>query len=259
MPNPMRALGCILAGLTVVYAIYLTLVARYRVRATVDRGVVMKILQYELLICAGLLILSLDLGFGLGRLLRLAPIAWALRLAALLLILPVLALSTSVLIHMNDRPAAPTDTAIVLGMALEHGRPNRDLLRRVEAAADYASVHPDARLIVTGGNAGGGLSEAGVMRGLLAERGVDIARIMTEDQAVDTDENFANVARMIDPAQPVTLITSGYHMLRASAIAGRAGFTSVQRLSARCDPRFLPANVAWEVVCEIDRRIKQMH
>ena len=259
MPNSMRVPGCILAVLTLLYAVYLILVARYRVHATVDRGIVMKILRYELLICAGLLILSLDLGFGLGRLLRLAPIAWALRLAALLLVLPVLALSTLILVHMNDRPAAPTDSAIVLGMALENGRPNRDLQRRVEAAADYASAHPDARLIVTGGNAGGGLSEAEVMHGLLAERGVDIGRIATEDRAVDTDENFANVARMIDPAQPVTLITSGYHMLRASAIAERAGFTSVQRLSARCDPRLLPANLAWEVVCEIDRRIKQMH
>ena len=85
-----------------------------------------------------------------------------------------------------------------------------------------------------------------------------IIRIILEGRAVDTPANFQNVARMIDPARPVVIITSGYHMLRASAIARDAGFTDVRRLSAKCDPVFLPANIAWEIVCEIDRLTQRM-
>ena len=176
----------------------------------------------------------------------------------LALALPALVLLGLILLHMRDVPAAPAETIIVLGMALERGRPNRDLLHRVDAAARCAKACPAAAVIATGGNGEGGRTEAEVMRELLIKRGVGPGRIMVEDQSVDTPENFRNVARMIDPARPVILITSGYHMLRASGIARHTGFTNVQRLSARCDPRFLPANLAWEVVCGIDRIIKRI-
>lgn len=238
-------MGAILAILTAVYAVYLAFVARYRQRVTAQRSAVMGILRYELLICACALLAAL-------------PCPWPLRLMGLALVIPALVLLGLILRHMGDVPAAPADTAVVLGMALEKGRPNRDLLHRVAAAANWAQGHPGAALVVTGGNRNGGLSEAEVMRDLLVERGVAPGRIILEDRAVDTPANFQNVARMIDPARPVVIITSGYHMLRASAIARDAGFTDVRRLSAKCDPVFLPANIAWEIVCEIDRLTQRM-
>ena len=147
----------------------------------------------------------------------------------------------------------------MLGLALENGRPVRELISRLDTAEKYLSDHTGASLILTGGNPGpDGRTEAQVMGDLLTARGVPPEALIKEDRAADTIENFRNTARLTDPEKPVTLITSGYHMLRASAIARDAGFTDVRRLSAKCDPVFLPANIAWEIVCEIDRLTQRM-
>lgn len=246
MLSPRFIIGVLIA----VYAVYLILVARYRARVTAHRAVTLKICGYELLICACGLISALVPGGG--------ALAWVLRIAALAVIVPALGLLVPILLHMHDRPAAPAAYAVVPGMALERGRPNRDLVFRVDAAAAYAGAHPGARLIVTGGNAGGGRPEAAVMRDMLVERGIPPDDIMVEDQAEDTDGNFAYVARMIDPSKPIALITSGYHMLRALSAARAAGFSRMEGWSAKCDPKMLPANLLWEVVCGLDRLTRRL-
>ena len=234
-----------MAVIIVLLSAYLVAVTTWRVRVTAHRSTYWKICGYELLICA-------------CAWLSVSPVPWLLRLMGLALTIPALLLLGLILRHMRDVPARPAETIIVLGMALENGRPNRDLLYRVSAAAEYAQKHPAAAVIVTGGNGAGGRTEAEVMRDLLAERGVEPGRIILEDRSADTPENFRNVARMIDPAGPVILVTSGCHMFRAMGIARDESFTDAQGLSAKCDPLMLPANIAWEIVCTIDRLIRKM-
>ena len=87
------------------------------------------------------------------------------------------------------------------------------------------------------GNAGeDGRTEAAVMRDLLLAQGVSEESLRLEDQAATTKENFRNTARMIDPAQPVVLISSNYHMDRAVRTAKSAGFSRILRLPAPSDP-----------------------
>ena len=256
--GPVSALGSIMILFTAVYAPYLTAVALYRRRATVDRGIGAKIYRCEMAVCSCLMVLALDLRFNLQTLLPPAA-AVILRIIALAVALPSAAAAALILSHLHDVPAEGADAAIVLGMALEHGRPPKDLVYRLEAARDYALGHPGTTLVVTGGNATGDTaSEAEIMRGLLSGMGVDPARIVAEDRAADTFANFENVARLVDPARPVVLVTSGYHLLRASRIAQRAGFRDVRGLAARCSPALLPANLMWEIVCMGDYLMKAL-
>ena len=82
-------------------------------------------------------------------------------------------------------------------------------------------------MILTGGNAdASGRTEAAVMREILAERGVADVRMILEDQAKSTKDNFKNTAQIIDPGKPVVLISSDYHMDRAVQTAKAAGFTN---------------------------------
>lgn len=116
---------------------------------------------------------------------------------------------------------------------------------------------PGATLIVTGGNGTcDEATEAAVMRNILLARGIPPSRILAEDRSADTPGNFVNLARMVDPARPIVVVTSGYHMYRALGIAKKAGFTAATGLSAKCDARRLPANLFWEVVCEANHLIK---
>ena len=244
--------GCVGAALCVVallMCVYLTCVDVHRDRVTVDRGVNTEILLYELMLC-GLLFLA-------GVALALDAPLWLKCLAAALL-LPGVILAGFILAHAFDRPAPDAEYIVVLGMALEKNRPTRDLLMRLDAAAGYAAADRGATLVVTGGNGGDGAeSESAVMRRLLAARGVAEGRILTEDEAVDTDGNFAHLRDMVGGAASVAVVTSRYHMARALGIARGAGFTSVTGLSAPCDPLMLPANVMWEIVCLIDGLLRR--
>ena len=223
-------------------AAYLAAVAWYRARATADRGTIWKILGYELCVCAVLAALAVGRGW--------------LRWLAAACLLPVAAVLVRILFHMFDRSSGEVENVIVLGMALENGRPNRDLIYRLDAALRCV---PGGKYIVTGGNAGAGReSEAAVMQRYLIKHGVPENKILVEDRAVDTPANFRNVADMIDVSKPVTLVTSGYHMLRARGIAKRAGFHNLSGYSAKCDWRFLIANIAWEIVCELGEVKKRL-
>ena len=61
-----------------------------------------------------------------------------------------------------------------------------------------------------------------------------------------------NTARMIEPARPVVLITSGYHMNRAVKTAKSAGFRHVLRLPAPSAPLSFSAGVTAEAILEIN-------
>lgn len=151
------------------------------------------------------------------------------------------------------RTAGEAKTALVLGLALENGKPTDDLLSRLETGQRYLEAHPDAALILTGGNPdASGRTEAAVMRETLPERGVPEEKLLLEDQAETTKENFRDAKRMIDPNDPVVLITSDYHMDRAVRTAKAAGFTDVMRLPAPSSALYFGANVLWEVILELN-------
>ncbi len=229
---------------------YLTAVMRYRTRRIVERAGYMRVFRVEMALCACMVALAVDACFGLESVLRLKLIVWAVRFGALVVLVPSFALAALIASHLHDVPAGEAENVIVPGLALENGRPTWELKERLEAAWDYAQNHPTASIIVTGGNGGGGaFSEAAVMREVLLSKGVDEAHIRLEDRSTDTIENFENVARMVDTAAPVLVVTSGYHMLRAAGLARASGFRTVLHISARCDPLLLPANIVWETIC----------
>ena len=65
-------------------------------------------------------------------------------------------------------------------------------------ALDYLERYPEAQLILTGGNADeSGRTEAAVMRDILIEQGVPDDRLILEDQAQTTKENFRNIAGIV--------------------------------------------------------------
>ena len=111
----------------------------------------------------------------------------------------------------------------------------------------------DILLILTGGNADeSGRTEADVMRGILAERGVPEDRLILEDQAKTTKENFSNIAGIIPAEEPVVMISSNYHMDRAVRTASENGFPHVMRLPAPSGLMGFGANMLSEVVLDLN-------
>ena len=251
-----RILGDILLALVIVFTACLCLVMLRRIRLVVLRKDYEKLFVYQLILCGVLLLFALDVRFGFWTALRpkvFQIIGWALRMVFVVLTAVTLFFCGKVAVGGMIRTAAPAERALVLGMALEGGEPTRDLILRVETAQRFLRDNPEASLILTGGNAdASGRTEAAVMRDLLAARGVPAERLILEDQASSTKENFSNTARLVDPAAPIVLISSDYHMDRAVRIAGQAGFTRVLRLPAPSDFLAYGASMMSEVVLTLN-------
>lgn len=257
-----KIIGTVLMILVLIFAAYLTGVMLYRTSAIVLTKAYMKVFRYEMMICAVWLICALDIRFGFFTRIpakAAKALGWLLRIVIGGAGAALLCFTCFVAFKGFGNDSADTKNAIVLGMALENGKPNQDLLNRVRRAEEYLQAHPDSTLICTGGNkTETSPSEAEIMKELLMQDGVAEERIVLEDQANDTAANFRNTAKIIDPSEPVTVITNSYHMYRSAEIAAEAGFTQIQRGPAHSDPVFYGANLLWEIVSIGDRRMRAL-
>lgn len=251
-----RVIGDILIVLVAAFMLYLGAIMHQRIQTVVLSDLYKKVLLNEQLLCLVLLVFALDVRFLLftrSHHTFLKVLGWIVRVIVIAAAAVILLLGGSVIATGSTVGTGTSDHVIVLGMALEDGKPTEDLLCRVETARAYGEEHPEAVLILTGGNPDAqGRTEASVMRDILVEKGFPEERILLEDQASNTVQNFLNAAEMVDPTEPVMLVTSNYHMSRAIKTAESAGFTQVIRLPAPSSPLPYGANVMWEVMMKIN-------
>ena len=251
-----RIIGDLLLVLVLFLTADVVIVMLHKINTVVLKADYQEIFHYELILCAVLLLFTLDIRFNLftrskHTLIRIA--GWALRAAVVLLSLAIIFFCGKVVGGSVINTAGQADHAIVLGLALENGKPTGDLLARLNTAQAYLEQYPEARLILTGGNAdSSGRTEADVMHDILAERGVSEDHMIVEDRAESTKDNFRNTAQFIDPNDPIVLISSSYHMDRAVQTAQSAGFSDILRLPAPSSPLSYGANVMYEVILELN-------
>jgi len=92
-----------------------------------------------------------------------------------------------------------------------------DALARVMEGVRLARALPAARLVVTGPGAAVCSTHAAVLAQSTMSLGVDAARIIRIEQALDTEEESQAVRQLAGDA-PVALVTSAWHMPRAFAL-----------------------------------------
>ena len=251
-----RIVGDILLVLFVLLAIDVAFVMPARINAVVLKSVYQEVFFYEIILCVILLLFALDIRFNAFT--RWKPalfrmIGWILRTIIVMLSIVILFFCGKVITGSLINNAGQADYAIVLGLALENGKPAPDLLARLDTAMEYIKKYPGARLILTGGNASeSGRTEADVMREILTARGVPEDMLILEDQAQTTKENFSNIAGMIPAEEPVVMISSNYHMDRAVRNASESGFSQVMRLPAPSGFFAFGANMLSEVVLDLN-------
>ena len=251
-----RIIGDILLALAILLTADIVVVMLRRINAVVLKADYQEVFKYELILCAILLLFALDVRFGfLTRSNQTAAriVGWVLRIVVAFLTLVIVFFCGKVICGSVINTVGQADYAIVLGLALENGKPTDDLLARLNTAQWYLEKYPEAKLILSGGNADvSDRTEATVMRDYLSEHGVADDQMILEDQAENTKDNFRNTMHIIDPGKPVVLISSNYHMDRAVQTAKNAGFSDVLRLPAPSSFLSYGANVMNEIVLELN-------
>ena len=134
-------------------------------------------------------------------------------------------------IGRSDLSALPADAVVVLGAGLNGTQPSLSLYTRLTVALDYLEENPAVPVVLTGGRGyGEEITEAQCMYDWLTARGVDPARLILEEQAGNTAENFAFSKELleeqgIDPAEDsVAVVTNDFHIARSRLIAVRQGY-----------------------------------
>jgi uncharacterized SAM-binding protein YcdF (DUF218 family) len=107
-----------------------------------------------------------------------------------------------------------------------------DAADRMVGAVELARRHPEARILVTGGDGSvipRGLHEADFMRVLLIELGIAPERIVLERESRNTWENAVDSLAVAKPAPGETwlLVTTAMHMPRSVGCFRRAGWGSI--------------------------------
>ena len=170
--------------------------------------------------------------------------------ALTLVLVPLICIEIYVIdVGSSDPSALPADAVVVLGAGVNGTQPSLSLYTRLTAALDYLEENPDVPVVLTGGlGYGEEITEARCMYDWLTARGVDPARLIMEEQAGNTAENFAFSKELleeqgIDPAENlVAVVTNDFHIARSRLIAARQGYRHAFGVPAKLPWRHLEVN-----------------
>ena len=170
--------------------------------------------------------------------------------ALTLVLVPLICIESYVInVGSSDPSALPADAVVVLGAGVNGTQPSLSLYTRLTAALDYLEENPDVPVVLTGGlGYGEEITEARCMYDWLTARGVDPARLIMEEQAGNTAENFAFSKELleeqgIDPAENlVAVVTNDFHIARSRLIAARQGYGHAFGVPAKLPWRHLEVN-----------------
>ena len=175
-------------------------------------------------------------------------------LVLLCLVLLAFLVTGAVIMFSGTADQGEFDYLLVLGTVVEGTEPSSMLSDRIQGAYEYLTAHPDVICIVSGGKGDEvNLSEAQCMYNELTELGIDPARIIMEDRAASTVENFRFSLALIEEefgTRPDTIgvLSSEFHLLRARMFAREEGVTPIAIPAKTTDPGMFMSYFLREII-----------
>lgn len=146
--------------------------------------------------------------------------------------------------HPDISKSPDADIVILLGGGIDkNGNLPESVKARVDVTAEYLKTNPDAIVVATGGSLKNLPEEAPAIMDSLIEKGIEPDRILIENHALDTIQNFKYSAQVLSEYKNCTVneilesdilvVTSFFHLSRAQRIARRLGFTKITGLASK--------------------------
>ncbi|MBO5360479.1 MAG: YdcF family protein [Clostridia bacterium] len=133
---------------------------------------------------------------------------------------------------VTDSISGNEDAVVVLGSGIRGELLTVGLKNRLDRAVEIYNENPDTVIIVSGGQGPQeDITEALAMERYLLRCGVDSERIIKEEKATSTYENFVYSKQILDglfgEEYDVAFVTNEYHIYRAGSLAKIAGLADV--------------------------------
>ena len=162
------------------------------------------------------------------------------------------------------------EQVILLGGGIDKdGKLPKSVMSRVEKAAEYLNKNPESVCIVTGGTLKWlPFPEAPELKHQLVAAGVSAERILVEDQAKDTIQNFELSCKMLAEYKgisiqevldtPTAVVTSSYHLRRSERLARRIGYSNIKGIGAACPAVYVPHSYVREICAYVKLNLRIM-
>lgn len=145
--------------------------------------------------------------------------------------------------HPAVGAASDTKYVIILGGGIDkNGQLPQIVQKRIEVAADYLLENKNALAVATGGTLYNLPPEAPAMKNYLISLGIEADRILIDDKALDTIQNFQNSCQVLSDHEnlpksailesKILVVTSFFHLARAQRLARRMGFKHITGLGS---------------------------
>ncbi len=165
--------------------------------------------------------------FFLGALIYVRYAFLILYIAYIAVTLPTIAVIAA---KGKKHPPDGADTVIVLGAAVHGYKISLTLQNRLDAALLYCKKEENKNALIVVSGAQGrqeNVSEAFAMKNYLLTKGIAESRIVFEDKATNTYENFMFSKKLLDERfkgeYSVVFVTNDFHILRSEYAAKKAG------------------------------------
>ena len=164
---------------------------------------------------------------------------WLLLLAYILIgaaVVVFLVLEAMLLLTSHRKASSGMDYLLVLGAQISENKVTRNQRKRLDTAIAYLLENSNTLVLVSGGRGTEDLiSEAAAMKEYLLEQGIELGRILTEEQSVNTTENMRFSKKLIREKATVAIVTNGFHVYRSTRLARKQGINMVFALVAPTD------------------------
>ena len=166
------------------------------------------------------------------------------------------------------KPPETADWVIVLGAKVNGTSPSTEFAARIDKAREYAAPiiskeildagnKHELRIIATGGQGEDeGAAEADVCAAVLRDKGIPMLRVLTESRSTTTNENLINAMEIIkanggSEKDKVLIVSSGFHLYRASKLAKALGYENAEFLGSTGLPILVPHYIVREYAANI--------
>lgn len=154
------------------------------------------------------------------------------------LLISFIGIESLIIYYGSDKKMKESDYLIILGAGLRGQRMSLTLTQRMYKSLEYLKKYPDTKVIVSGGmGQGEEITEAEAMKRFLVSNGIKEKQIIKEEGSTSTAENFKYTRQKLlelDNREniKVSIITTNFHMFRATFLAKRAGFEEIYTVSS---------------------------
>lgn len=143
----------------------------------------------------------------------------------------------------------------------DRGQPSKNAMFRVKKAATLLKTYPNLTCIATGGKPlFSPISEGEAMKKVLVtECGIESKRVLVENSARNTIENFSYSIILLENAFdnkdirsfPTVIVTQDFHIKRSLFLASREGFTNIFPAPCKTPPLNIPSSYFRETLAYI--------